>query len=355
MKAILIGLGVVGGIIVGLVPAVHRPRPRWWMALCVGAMGLTIALGLLPPLSGTFRDAVITWRQVNPELYVPVAGTLDWDAAVASGDTLVVPMTDRAIPPTTAMVVIPPGFSVPKDASVVILAVQRWKNDQQFVVRGIVAADPILALPFIPGLEERARNLFFHVPLSWVAVIAYAYALWYAVLFLRRRRFIDDVHSVSAVSIGTLFALLATVTGSIWAKFNWGSFWNWDPRETSIFLLLLIYAAYFALRQSIEEPQRRAQIAAVYAIVAFVTVPFLVFIMPRLMEGLHPGSASDQTAGPILSTQPGVLHPLKQIVFAVSMFSFSLLFFWLLSLRVRSGILALRHKIQQVQEMSEIR
>ncbi len=353
MKAVIISLGVVGGLLLGLMPKVERPRPGWWKGVMVGAMVVTIALGLLPPLSGTFRDAIVTWRQVNPELFVPVAGRLDWARAEHRGDTLVVPMTDRAVPPASAVVYIPGGVEVPRNADVAILAVQRWQSDRQFVVRGFVAADPLLTLPFIPGLEERARNLFFHVPLSWVAVVAYAYALWYAVLFLRRKRFQDDVHSAAAVAVGTLFALLATITGSIWAKFNWGSFWNWDPRETSIFLLLLIYAAYFALRQSIEEPHRRASVSAVYAIVAFVTVPFLVFVMPRLMEGLHPGSASDQTAGPILSAQPGVLHPLKQIVFALSMFSFSLLFFWLLSLRVRVGILELQQKMQAVQQMEK--
>jgi heme exporter protein C len=89
-----------------------------------------------------------------------------------------------------------------------------------------------------------------------------------------------------------LFSILATVSGSIFAKLVWGSFWNWDPRETSILILLLIYGAYFALRSAIDDSERRQQLAAVYALFAFVTAPLLTFVVPRLYENsLHPNCA----------------------------------------------------------------
>ena len=144
--------------------------------------------------------------------------------------------------------------------------------------------------------------------------------------------------SAAAASLGTLYCVLATVTGAVWAKFNWGSFWNWDPRESSILILLLIYAAYFLLRSSIADPVQRARLSSVYSIVAFVTVPFFMFILPRLLPGLHPGSADDSTAGPLLSPKSDAINPTKQVVFALSLFSFTLIYFWLTNLRYRLTI-----------------
>jgi heme exporter protein C len=142
--------------------------------------------------------------------------------------------------------------------------------------------------PVIPGLEEKARILFFHVPLAWTSVVAFVVSVYYAIRYLRAKQLDDDVRSSSAAGLGLLFCALTTLTGAIWAKFSWGSFWNWDPRETSIFVLLLIYGAYFALRSSVQEDEKKATLAAVYAIIAGVTMPFLIFVMPRIIASLHP-------------------------------------------------------------------
>lgn len=334
MKFLIILTGLLIGIVAGY-RGYHKKSPSNFMKIStIIVMAITIIAGVLPPLSGTFRDAVIVYRMVNPDIYVPVEGNIRWNTALPSTDTIVTSMIDKNGRESTVYI---PSTLIPaiQGKENVIVAVQRYRSDKEFIVRGVVAVDPILTFPFIPGLEERARNLFFHVPLSWIATFAYGIALWYAVLYLRRRTDIYDIYVSSAIAVGTLFALLATVTGAIWAKFNWGSFWNWDPRETSIFILLLIYFAYFALRNAIDEPEQRARISAIYAIIAFVTVPFFIFVMPRILPGLHPGAASDQNIGPVLSPQPETLHYAKQIVFSLSLCSFTLLFYWLFSLRVR--------------------
>src|SRR5512141_1449907 len=137
--------------------------------------------------------------------------------------------------------------------------------------------------PVIPGLEEKARIIFFHVPTAWLSVLAFVSSMIYAIRYLRKRDPDDDIKSASAAGIGFLFCFLATVTGAIWAKFSWGTYWNWDPRQTSIFVLLLIYGAYFALRSAVEVEEKRATLAAVYSVIAAVTVPFFTFIMPRIM------------------------------------------------------------------------
>ena len=95
--------------------------------------------------------------------------------------------------------------------------------------------------PIIPGLGEKAKIIFFHVPAAWLSVLAFLMAMIYGIRYLRNKNLDEDAKSAAALQLGMMFCVLATITGSIWAKFNWGSFWNWDPRETSIFILLLIY------------------------------------------------------------------------------------------------------------------
>jgi len=190
-----------------------------------------------------------------------------------------------------------------------------------------------LEFPVIPGLEDKARNIFFHVPVAWASVLGFLVALYYGFRYLRSNDLDDDLKSVSSAGLGTMFCVLATVTGSLWAKFNWGSVWNWDPRETSIFILLLIYGAYFALRSALGSDEVRARLSAVYSILAGLTAPFFIFIMPRIVGGLHPGAKGD-TAG---STPVAQLHmsPNMRFIFFMGIIGFSLLFVWLLNMRIR--------------------
>jgi heme exporter protein C len=178
-------------------------------------------------------------------------------------------------------------------------------------------------------IGEASRIFYYHIPQAWLCVIAFALSMVFSIQFLRRRKMSDDDLAVTAASLGFIFCFLATVTGATFAKVTWGSFWNWDPRETSIFVLLLIYAAYFALRNAIEEEEKRAALSAVYSIFAFLTVPFLIFVVPRIVPSLHPAdSVVDEnmkfTMGPLVGT-----------IFGVSLALFSGLFVWMLSLAVR--------------------
>lgn len=190
--------------------------------------------------------------------------------------------------------------------------------------------------PNIPGLEEKAKIIFFHVPTAWLAVIAFLMAMVYGVRYLRNKNLDEDAKSNAALQLGFIFAVLATVTGSIWAKFTWGAFWHWDPRETSIFVLLLIYGSLFALRSAIDNEDKRARLSAVYSIFAFLTVPFFVFIMPRIMVGLHPGSANDTNAGPVIDFQ---MNSNMQLVFYLSLIAFTILYYWMWKIGYKSIII----------------
>ena len=178
-------------------------------------------------------------------------------------------------------------------------------------------------------IGEASRIFYYHIPQAWICVIAFAVSMIYSVQYLRRRQGIDDDQAVAAAGLGFLFCALATITGSVFAKATWGSFWNWDPRETSIFVLLLIYGAYFALRGAIELEERRAALSAVYAVFAFITVPFLIFVVPRVVPSLHP---EDSIVDSELNFTMG---PAVRAVFLSSLFLFTALFAWIYSLAGR--------------------
>ena len=199
----------------------------------------------------------------------------------------------------------------------------------------MLGLQPLLILPYIPALEERSRILFLHVPMSWVGFLAFVITLWYSVLFLRTNNRDHDSVAAASAGIGVLFCSLAYITGALWAKFNWGKFFNWDTREFSVLILLLLYGAYFALRSSIPQADRRARVSGVYAIVSCIAALFLMFIVPRITESLHPGSQGDVNAGPIISTQADAINLTKAWIFSVSLGAFTMLYFLMLNLRLR--------------------
>lgn len=143
-------------------------------------------------------------------------------------------------------------------------------------------------VPPAEGLGNLVRIAFFHIPVAWVSVLAFLVSTFYAGRYLRRPELRSDAVSAESARLGFAFVLLATLSGAFFSKLTWGAYWNWDPRQTTIFVLLLIYAAYLMLRAVILEPRRRARVAAVYALFSFLTVPFLVFIIPRFYFSLHP-------------------------------------------------------------------
>ena len=171
--------------------------------------------------------------------------------------------------------------------------------------------------------------------MAWIAALAFLLAAWHSALYLKTRNIERDDAAASAARLGILFCVLATVTGSIFAKVMWNSYWNWDPRETSIVLLLLVYGAYLGLRQAIEEPERRATLSAAYALVAFVTVPFLMFAVPRMYASLHPDT--------VLNARGKVeMSPDIKLVFFTSMIAFTALFAWMYALDVKATRLVRR-------------
>jgi heme exporter protein C len=182
-------------------------------------------------------------------------------------------------------------------------------------------------------IGESSRIVFFHVPCAWTSSLAFLVAAGYSLAYLARRNPWHDDVAAAAVRIGLLFGVLTLITGSLFANIMWGSWWNWDPRESSYLLLVFLYAAYLFLRASIDDPDRRGRISAAYALFAAVLMPFLVFVAPRITASLHPQTVINPQ-GKILMDAP------TKAVFFGALFGFSGLFLWMLSLEARTARLA---------------
>ena len=185
-------------------------------------------------------------------------------------------------------------------------------------------------VPPAEGLGNYVRIIFVHIPCAWVSVLAFLVAAGYAVRVLRGGGEAApaaiaraDHLSARSAALGLGFTAIATVTGAIFSRLTWGAFWNWDPRQTTILCLLLIYAAYLALRSVTADPERRARVSAVYALFSFLAVPFLVFVIPRFYFSLHPE--------PVLNAAGHVdMDPVMLLVLLLALADVTLIYFALL-------------------------
>lgn len=170
------------------------------------------------------------------------------------------------------------------------------------------------------------RIFYFHVASAWVGFFAFFITFLAGLIYLVRRERRWDIVAVSSVEVGLTFIAMTVVTGSLWARPVWGTYWTWEPRLTISAVQLLVYIAYLMLRASIESPERRARFTAVYGAVAFVTVPLSWFAI-RWWRTIHPEILS---SGEGMAITPRMVHALL-----VSLAAFSLLYVTLLRQRVR--------------------
>lgn len=143
------------------------------------------------------------------------------------------------------------------------------------------------------------RLFYFHVGSAWVGAVVLGVALVCGVLYLRRPNRTVDSIALASIEVGLVFLSMTIVGGSFWGKPAWNTWWIWSPRLTLVTVAWLVYAAYFMLRGAVDEPHRRARFAAVYAIVAFVTI-ILSYLSIRIFRDIHPvvvGGTTEAAAG----------------------------------------------------------
>lgn len=173
----------------------------------------------------------------------------------------------------------------------------------------ILVAGFLVDIPKMAILEHTARNLYFHVPMWMVLLLGTGLSAWHSLQLLRKGDPINDIKASVAARTAFLFGILGLLTGIFWSRFTWytssGIWWNNDPRQVMVVSGLLIYSAYFILRNSIEDPLKRSKISAVYNLFAFVTLPFLLYVVPRRLDSLHPGAEGN----PAFSEDKAALAP----------------------------------------------
>lgn len=197
-----------------------------------------------------------------------------------------------------------------------------------------------LAVTFVAGflmdvpdkhtLHETIRNYFFHPALWVVMMVLFTTSVVNSVFFLRTGRLINDIRAEQYARTGLLFGLLGLFTGMVWAKYTWGAFWSGDPKQIGTAVGLLAYFAYFILRASVQDDTRRARIAAVYNIFAYVMLFPTLFIIPRMVESLHPGSQGN----PLIN--PNDIEPrMFMLLWCIALPGYTLLGLWITTLLIR--------------------
>ncbi len=203
-------------------------------------------------------------------------------------------------------------------------------------VTGVILAGFLVPVPRIPILEHTARNLYFHVPLWFALMAAFLLSGFYSARVLANGRTEDDIRASQAALVGMAFGIMGLVTGMVWARFTWyvgtNKWWNNDPKQVMAAVQLMIYAAYFVLRNSFDEPTRRARVSAVYNLFAAATVPFLLYVLPRQMESLHPGAEGNPAFDEITD-------PAMRLIFYPAIIGTISLFWWIYSQRVRIAVI----------------
>ena len=145
----------------------------------------------------------------------------------------------------------------------------------------------------------------------------------YSIRYLNAPTMVFDIKAESAARVGMIFGLCGLLTGSLWARFTWGTWWTFsEPKMNLAALAMMIYVAYFVLRSAFEDEDKRAKIAAVYNIFAVTTIPFLIYVVPRQLTSLHPGADGNPAFSEITAAE------LRYILYP-AMIGFIALSFWL--------------------------
>ena len=168
------------------------------------------------------------------------------------------------------------------------------------------------------------RIFYFHMGSVWVATIAFIIVFISSIQYLRKESRFWDVLALSSAEIGVLFITLTLITGSIWAKPVWGTWWTWDPQLTTTFILWILYIVYLILRSSAGSDTKNAKYAAVFGIIAFLDLP-LVYASARLMRGISPV---------VFGGRGGGIAPEMMVALLVTLVAFTFLFFLILRERI---------------------
>jgi heme exporter protein C len=225
------------------------------------------------------------------------------------------------------------------------------RTTQLGVLTALVMLAALLAAFFYAPMERTQGNVqrifYIHLPIIWVAYLAFFVAFVSSALFLWKQYDLFDYAAHASAEIGFLFTSLVLVTGSIWARPIWGTWWSWDARLTTTLILWFIYGGYLTLRGVMNDDHRSARLAAVLGIVGFIDIP-IIHQSVVWWRTLHPQTIVLAEGGPAMP--PAMLQTL-----ALSLLAFSLLYVWLMLNRMKlESLRAERHRLQLEQALGRV-
>ncbi len=185
------------------------------------------------------------------------------------------------------------------------------------------------AFPFRNILAESIRNAYFHIPMWFAMIFVFLAGVINCIRYLRKQDILADARAEALTRVGILLGAMGLASGAVWAKYTWGAFWSNDIKQTMTAVALLIYLAYFVLRNAVEDPEKKARLSAVYNLFAFAALIPLIYVVPRLRDSLHPGAGGN----PALGGED--LDSTMRMVFYPAIIGWTLLAFWIAQLSYR--------------------
>ena len=195
-----------------------------------------------------------------------------------------------------------------------------------------ISASAVVSLAVVPPDATQGnveRLMYVHVPAAWLAYLSFFIVFVSSVAYLVTRKIRWDRLAAASAEAGVLFTGLTIVLGMLWGKPVWGAWWTWDPRLTTTAILLLIYIGYLAVRRLPDSPVKRARWSAVIGIVGFIDVP-IVQLSVTWWRSLHQGPT-------IRLLGESTIAPVMLWTLLLAVLAFSLLFCYLIALRLRVG------------------
>ncbi len=205
-----------------------------------------------------------------------------------------------------------------------------WKIAAVVLVLYSIIGGFLFKVPILPILHETIRNLYFHVTMWFAMIILLFVSVWNSVRYLSGFDIKYDIIAKEAVNISIVLGLCGLVTGMLWANYTWGEPWPNDPKLNGVAIAMLFYFAYLVLRNSIDEEQKRARIASIYNIFAFVMFIVFTIILPRLTDSLHPGNGGNPGFGNYEDIDNNM-----RIVFYPAIIGWTLIATWIMQIKIR--------------------
>lgn len=337
----------------------------WWKALGVLIILYILLVGMLTPLKTGILEATPASLHTGQEATVTVKGYnsnftkekeklrawLKMDSVRAIAASRIDVVDDREVKltfpiptflpvdqqvkdftllidsPADGASVLPGGLVVTQDS------IDTAKGDSLWVNADIsqLHEKQGFTFPYRNILYETIRNTYYHVPMWMAMFIILTGGVVFSIRYLWKSNPDDDHKAMALTNVGLFLGILGIVTGAIWAKYTWGKFWSWDVKQNMTAIALLIYGAYFVLRGSFEDPEKKARISAVFNIFAYASLVPLLYIIPKLTDSLHPGAGGNIAFG----SQD--LDNTMKLVFRPAIIGWTLIGLWIAEIILRTA------------------